>query len=164
MLRFLSVLAACAVVATAVTSPAPVAAEDGVVTISGKLEPGAEVSLDGAAMAAFDTVAVETSTDWDWHEGVQKFVGIPAPALLEKAGAAGTEVTLTAIDDYSVTFPISELEKYNAIFATSLNDTTLTSEDFGPLWLVFDYDDIPKEERETFTARSVWALVSIKVE
>lgn len=164
MLRFLSVMAAFAVVAIAATSPATVAAEDGIVTISSKLKPGAEVSLDSAAMAAFDTVAVETTTDWDWHEGVQKFVGIPAPALLEKAGAAGTEVTLTAVDDYSVTFPVSDLEKYNAIFATSHNDTPLTAEDFGPLWLVFDYDSIPKDERETFTARSVWALARITVE
>lgn len=143
----------------------PAAAEDGTVTISGKLDGAAQaVSLDAAAIGAFGKSALDTSTDWDWHEGVQHYEGIPALDLLRKAGAAGTEVTLIAADDYSVTFPLAELEKHNALFATALNGETLEADGFGPLWLVFDYDAMPEDEREAFTARSVWSLVKIEVQ
>jgi hypothetical protein len=137
-------------------------------TIAGAIsEPnsGAEVALDVATIQELGSGTIETTTDWEWHEGPQTFAGVPLLAVLDAAGATGDTITVTAIDEYAVTMSRAELEKHGALLATALNGQPLTAESFGPLWLVFPYDamDDPAE-RKAYTDRSVWSVVRIDVE
>lgn len=123
------------------------------------------MALDLATIEAIGHDTVETTTDWDWHEGTQSFAGVPLLALLDAAGATGDTITVTAADEYSQTMSRADLEKYGALLATSLNGEALAEGTFGPLWLVFPYDrmDDPAE-RKAYTDRSVWMVERIDVD
>ena len=69
------------------------------------------------------------------------------------------------MDEYAVTVSRGELEKHGALLATALNGEALTGESFGPLWLVFPYDEITDPaERKVYTDRSVWSVIRIEVD
>lgn len=124
-----------------------------------------EVALDLATIATLGESTIETTTDWEWHEGVQHFAGVPLLDVLDAAGATGDTITVTAIDEYAQTMSRADLEKYGALLATSLNGDTLTDISFGPLWLIFPFDRMADaDEREAYTDRAVWSVVRIDVE
>ena len=124
-----------------------------------------ETQLDLTAIKGMGSETIKTSTDWDWHEGPQEFSGVPAMALLEKAGITAGKIKVIAADEYAVSMDVADLARHGAIIATSLNGAALTDESFGPLWLIFPYDKMgSKEERDAYTARSVWSIVKITAE
>lgn len=124
-----------------------------------------EVALDLATIETLGERTVDTTTDWDWHEGVQRFAGVPLLEVLDAAGATGETITVTAMDEYAQTMTRADLEKYGALLATSLNGEALTEASFGPLWLVFPFDRMADPaERKAYTDRSVWSVVRIDVE
>jgi hypothetical protein len=55
------------------------------------------------------------------------------------------------------------LRAHEAVFALELNGIDLSEGAEGPVWLVFPYDQMTPEERERYTAWSVWTLEQIKV-
>lgn len=125
---------------------------------------GAEVALDLETIRSLGSGSIETTTDWDWHEGPQTFSGVPLLAVLDAAGATGDTITVTAVDEYAATVSRPDLEKHGALLATTLNGEPLTVESFGPLWLVFPYDAMADPaERKAYTDRSVWSVVRIDV-
>ena len=148
--------------------PLPVPAGEAVLTIKGAVpapNAGADVALDLATIQGLGSASIETTTDWEWHEGAQTFSGVPLLAVLDAAGATGDTITVTAIDEYAVTMSRDALEQHGALLATALNGEPLTEESFGPLWLVFPYDEISDPaERKLYTERSVWSVVGIQVE
>ena len=130
-------------------------------TVSGG---GSDVTLDLDMIKSLGSETITTTTDWDWHDGEQNFAGTPALKLLEAAGIDGDKITIVAADEYAVTMTLDDLKKHNAVIATSLNGEDLTDDSFGPLWLVFPYDEMASAEREAYTARSVWSIVKISVQ
>ena len=135
-----------------------------VLTISGEIEranapDGAE--LDLAALNRFPARGIDTTTYW--HEGLQHFKGVSAVAVLESLGVKGGILTATAEDDYSIEISLEELRSFDPIFALELNGADLQEEAEGPVWLIFPYDEMTAEERERYTAWSIWALQRIKV-
>lgn len=153
---------------SASAEPLPAPAGETVLTITGNVtEPnaGETIVLDLATIRGLGSASVETTTDFEWHEGRQTFRGVPLLAVLDAAGATGDTVTVTAADEYSVTIPREELARRDALLATELNGEALTEESFGPLWLVFPYDEMADPaERKTYTERSVWSVAEIAVD
>ena len=118
--------------------------------------------LDLAALKKFPAREIRTKTYW--HEGEQTFRGVSALEVLDSIGLKGTVLTATAADTYTVEIPLAELKAYEPIFAMELNGEDLAGQAEGPVWLVFPYDDMTEEERERYTAWSIWALETIKVQ
>jgi hypothetical protein len=136
-------------------------------TISGEIgqanapdAPG-EVQFDLEMLKRFPVRDIATTTYW--HEGVQNFKGVSAVAVLEAAGLAGNVLTATAEDDYTIDISLEDLKSFDPIFALELNGVDLQEEAEGPVWLIFPYDRMTAEERERYTAWSIWALQRIKV-
>jgi len=134
-------------------------------TISGEIEQANApdgVQFDLEMLKKFPIRDIATTTYW--HEGIQHFKGVSAIAVLEAAGLTGNSITATAEDNYSVDISLEELKSFDPIFALELNGVDLQEEAEGPVWLIFPYDEMTPEERERYTAWSIWALQRIKVQ
>jgi hypothetical protein len=138
--------------------PSLAADADTVLAVSGKV--GAPASLDLAALQAMPAATIDTSTIWT--DGVTKFEGIAAAELLAVAGGAtGATVKASAADGYAVEIPLAEFEK--AIIAYKMNGDVLTPDQFGPYWIIFDYDGANLND-ELHQGWSVYQLKSLEVQ
>jgi hypothetical protein len=134
-------------------------AADAAATLEVLGEVGTPATHDLAAMQAMPATSIETSTIWT--DGVTKFEGVAAQALLEAAGAKGSTVKASAADGYAVEMPRAEFEK--AIIAYSMDGEPLPPDQFGPYWIIFDYDSDAALNDETHQGWSVYQLKSLEV-
>jgi hypothetical protein len=153
------VLLLAAVTLAIATAAAPAAAADAAATLELKGSVGAPATHDLTALEAMPVTAIETSTIWT--DGVTKFEGVAAKDLLAAAEANGTTVTASAADGYSVEIPRAEFEK--AIVAYKMDGEVLTPDQFGPYWIIFDYDGDAAVNDEQHQGWSVYQLKSLEV-
>jgi len=118
--------------------------------------------FDRTALEVLPKDSFETSTIWT--EGLQRFEGVRLHALVQELGISDGTLWLTAINDYMVEMPVSELRADGALLAHTRNGAPMTARDKGPLWVVFPYDENPRWQTETVYARSIWQLDRIEVE
>lgn len=122
------------------------------------------VVFDAELLREFETRTIETTTDWDWQTGVQCFRGVSVRDLLLAAGWRGDRVTLLAADGYYAEATVDDLRRGHAIVATELDGMPLPCTRFGPVWLVFPFDEAASRvERWHQTQRSVWSLSRMTV-
>ena len=114
------------------------------------------VKLSLADLDAMPQVTFETTTTWT--NGGVTFSGVSLKALLETLGTNGDSIEMAALNDYSVTMPVSELTTDAPIIATRMNGDVMSVRDKGPYWVVFPYDADPRFRTETVYSRSVWQL------
>ncbi|MEM7471537.1 MAG: oxidoreductase [Pseudomonadota bacterium] len=108
-----------------------------------------------------DQVTFTTSTIWT--DGKVTFSGVPLKTIINKVLDGGTNIQLTALNDYSVAIPIDELEDGVPIVATRIDGKKIAVRDKGPYWLVYPYDSDPRYRTELVYARSIWQLNRIKL-
>ena len=161
MLRKLSTLAAIATFAMTPLFADELAVPEGdvILTISGNVEKTnaeAALKLDLEMLEALETTTYETTTIWT--EGVQTFEGVPLKALVEAYDITGENIEATAINDYTVTIPMSDAVENGALIAFRLNGDTMSVRDKGPLWIVYPYDSDAKFRTEVIFSRSIWQL------
>lgn len=124
---------------------------------------------NAAGKAVFDLAMLdvlpkrEVRTRTPWTEGVTAFEGPLGTALLEAVGARGSRLVITAINDYSVEVPVSDLDRYKLIFALRQNGELLRVRDKGPLFLVYPFDEDPALNSEVIQSRSIWQIRSVRV-
>ncbi|MEQ3748508.1 MAG: molybdopterin-dependent oxidoreductase [Celeribacter sp.] len=120
------------------------------------------LTFDRAALEALPRTQIETSTIWT--EGMQRFDGVSLKDLLTHAEVSSGTLQATAINDYSVTIPVSDAVEDGPIIAYLANDAPMSRRDKGPLWIVYPYDDNPDYQAETIYSRSIWQLDRLIVE
>ncbi len=122
---------------------------------------------DGVAqydMAMLDALGThETSTATPWYNGVKKFAGPLGGALLDAVGASGTQLKVTALNDYITVIPISDFRDYDVILATKLDDAPMSVRDKGPIFVIYPFDEHPTLNNETYYGRSAWQVKSIEI-
>lgn len=138
----------------------PLRAETILLTVSGAVEGGMQ-TYDDAALLALPQIEFETETIWT--EGVQRFSGPSLADVLEAAGAGPGDLTLRAINDYTVAMPRAVVEAGAPIVANRIGGEPFSRRDKGPLWIVFPYDADPRFRSESVYAYSVWQLTDITV-
>jgi hypothetical protein len=137
----------------------PAIAQDGIdLELQGALDVASLSLTDLDAMAQ---VTLETSTIWT--DGVNTFSGVSLKALLEAKNATGATIEMIALNDYSVSMPISELAANAPIIATRMNSETMSVRDKGPYWVVFPYDSDTRYQSEIVYSRSIWQLNRLMV-
>ena len=137
----------------------PAAAQESLdLELSGLVD-GVTFSLED--LDAMDQTTIETSTIWT--DGVNSFSGVPLKVLLEAHNAAGVTIEMIALNDYSVSMPISELEENAPIIASRMNGETMSVRDKGPFWVIFPYDSKSKYQSEIVYSRSIWQLNRLTV-
>lgn len=136
-----------------------------ILTISGAID-----RTNGDALARFDLKMLEElgtttiTTTTSWTDGPQEFEGVLARDVLKAVGATGGMIAAPALNDYQITIPASDFEKYDVLFATHMNGVELTARDKGPIWIVYPRDDHRELRNQKVDAKWLWQLSKISVQ
>lgn len=123
---------------------------------------GQVTMLDMQDLKDIGVASIETSTIWT--EGKITFEGVPLIALLDHLNVSDGTIVAKAINDYQITIPVSEARIEGPLIAYSMNGSTMSVRDKGPLWLVYPYDQNDDFRSEVIYARSIWQLDRISFE
>lgn len=138
-------------------------------TVRGRIQRGMEMGRSGQLrylcgareLLAMSGRRIVTSTIWTPR---QVFEGPALSSVLEHVGARGRQLRLDAWDDYRVTIPWDDMERYGVILAHSADERRLRPERFGPLWLIYPRDQVGAElEGPAAQARFIWQVRGIEV-
>lgn len=133
-----------------------------VLTVTGDL-----AVSNGDHSASFDVDMLEQlgtehfKTSTIWTEGVSEFSGVSLSTLVHLLGVTSGDLEMVAVNDYSVTVPVSDAVKQGPIIAFAMDGKPMSIRNKGPLWLVYPYDLNKDYQSETIYARSIWQLVRI---
>jgi hypothetical protein len=135
-----------------------------VLSASGKV---AETNKDGKAlldMAMLRALPQHTfTTETVWDKRPVKFSGPRLRDVLKLVKGSGTEVKAIAINDYAVTVPVSDADKFDVIVATTMNDRDIPARTKGPLFLVYPFSSDPVLKGKVYEDRSIWQLKAIEI-
>jgi len=133
-----------------------------------RLDGNIQVRNDGNA-AAFDLKMLQAAgvtklaTSTPWTDGKPEFEGILMRDLLKLVGAKGTTVTAIALNDYKVTIPASDFEKYPVLLAYRMNGELLKVREKGPLWIIYPRDQYKELDNKPTQGKWVWQIKEIVV-
>jgi hypothetical protein len=134
-------------------------------------KPSGQVILsDGMNWVQFDRAMLERlpqsrlETNTPWTEGPQSFEGIRLVELLRLLEAGGKEITISALNDYSVTMNLQRYAPFGPLLAMRHNGEPMRIADKGPIWLVFPQDDFPELDQAQVHDLWVWQIHEIVVE
>ncbi len=136
-----------------------------ILTISGAID-----RTNGDALARFHRKMLEElgtttiTTTTSWTDRPQEFEGVLARDVLKAVGANGATVAATALNDYQITVPASDFEKYDVLFATHMNGVELNARDKGSIWIVYPRDDHKELRNQKVDAKWLWQLSKISVQ
>ena len=117
--------------------------------------------FDAEMIDALPVRVVRTRTPW--HKGVITFSGPLLADVLAQVGASGPMLQMTALNDYQVRMPVSEVLPHEPILARRVDGSMLSVRDKGPLFMIFPFDDMPQTRNDLFYSRSIWQLKAIEV-
>ncbi|WP_319825990.1 oxidoreductase [Thalassovita sp.] len=100
-------------------------------------------------------------TETIWTEGKDTFSGPSLLTVLQDAGIQNAKLRISAVNDYSVTVPASQLKDKWPILANRINGKPFPVRQKGPLWLMFPFDSEPALRTETNYTLCVWQLNKI---
>lgn len=119
------------------------------------------IQLSRTDIEAMPKTSFTTSTIWT--EGKRDFTGVALIDLMDAVGASGTRLLATALNDYKIEVPFSDVVKGGPIIAYQMDGKPMSVRDKGPLWLVYPYDANADYRTETIYSRSIWQLDRIEV-
>lgn len=122
---------------------------------------GDEAHFDMAMLASLEQGEIVTQTPW--HEGKVSFSGPLGVALLAEVGAQGSDLRVTALNDYAADVPASDFAEHGVVLATHKDGEPMSIREQGPLFIVYPFDDNPDLLTETYLTRSVWQVAAIDV-
>lgn len=137
------------------------AGERVLLTIEGALKDQQEVAFTRSDLEAIEMVEVATGTPW--HDGVVQFEGVPLKSLMHHVGAAGSELHVSALNDYTASIPMRDVENLGPILALKKDGSYMGIEDKGPLFVIYPYDGNAELQSEIYYSRSVWQARKIIV-
>jgi hypothetical protein len=120
------------------------------------------VQFDRAMLERLPQSSLETNTPWT--EGLQRFEGIRLVELLRLLEAGGKEITISALNDYSVTMNLQRYAPFGPLLAMRHDGEPMRIADKGPIWLVFPQDDFPELDQAQVHDLWVWQIQEILVE
>jgi hypothetical protein len=145
----------------------PVPAGDVILTLTGNL---GTTNVEDTLQFDMETLeqlgVVEYSVNDHQAEGkVVTFQGVLLRDLLAVAGMPeGTEtLTMTALNDYRIDFPVSDVSAYPVVLATKVDGERMSVERYGPTRIVYPADTYNLDPA-IFDSRWIWQLATINVQ
>ena len=135
-----------------------------ILTISGKISTrnhDQTADFDLAMLNGLRNRKTETSTPWT--KGKMAFEGPLLSEILDAVGCTGSQLRVTALNDYTTTIPVQDARKWPVILATHMNGTPLTIRQKGPLFVIYPFDEYPKLYNEMYFFRSAWQVRQIEI-
>lgn len=125
-------------------------------------ETGEARIFDRAALEALPTKTYRTSSLWT--EGIHEYTGFSFQTLVEALGTSEGIFVASAINDYSVEFPLADVSADDGpIIAYEMDGEPMSIREKGPLWVIYPYDNNAKYRTETYYSRSIWQLDRIEI-
>ena len=122
---------------------------------------GELTALTEAQILALPTRVIVTETDWT---PVSRFEGPLLRDVLKLRHGASGDLTVLALNQYAVTIPMSDLDKYSPILAHTRDGARLKRSDFGPLFIVYPRDQYAELRSSRMAARMAWQVCRIDVQ
>ncbi|AWK82225.1 oxidoreductase [Photobacterium damselae] len=104
------------------------------------------------------------TTELPWINNYATFSGARLKDILSHYQLFGSQVHLTALNDYSVTIPYLDIYRYNPIIAITQNQNPLKIRNYGPYWLIYPMSKYPELNTPKYHARMIWQIKTIQVE
>ncbi|WP_232822263.1 hypothetical protein [Salinicola sp. CR57] len=120
--------------------------------------------------AQFDRAMLEsltggrTQTHTPWHDGLMTFEGPLGRAVLQAVDARGDALRVVALNDYAATIPVGDWQRFDVLLALTANGEPLRVRDYGPIFVIYPFDDHPELKNEDIVTRSVWQVTRIEVQ
>ncbi len=149
----------------AADDPLPAPSGEVILKISGDVahaNVGDEVHFDREMLMDLSPRTLETRTPW--HRRAGRFEGPLVRTVLEAAGARGDRVRVHALNDFEAQVPVEDFHEYDVLLAMRHNGQPMAIRDFGPLFVLYPFDQHPELNNETIRFRSVWQVGRIHVE
>ena len=127
----------------------------------GKTNGAGAAHFDMAMLNALAQHTIRTGTPW--YPGTSEFSGPLLADLLKLVEAKGSVILASALNDYSVTVPVSDAREHRMVLATLLNGKPMSIREKGPIFLVYPFDSKPELRGAAYYERSVWQLKSLDV-
>jgi hypothetical protein len=118
------------------------------------------LALDFAQLEALPQHSFTTSTIWT--KGQSTFQGVLLKDLMMAVGATGSNVDMTALDDYVITIPTTDVHDDGPMLAYLVDGKTMSVRDKGPIWLLYPFDDNAAYRSEGNYSRSIWQLTQVE--
>ena len=135
-----------------------------ILTLTGAISktnvPGA-FALDAAMIDQLPVRDIKTASPW--FKNAATFSGPLLSDVLDLVGAKGTQLQVTALNDYKVQVPAEDGVKYGAILARKIDGKTMSVRDKGPLFLIYPFDSRPELRNDIYYGRSIWQISTIDV-
>ena len=149
-------------------TPAAFSAEKPLLVITGKIAKtnspdGKSYTFDYAALSQLQPTVIETTTQWT---SKAKFKGPLMRDLLKFVGAKADAKTVlvNTLDNYPVTIPVSDFNKWRVVLAYEQDGKRLTVATKGPLWIMYPIDEDPAHlDTHVIAGRLAWAVNAIDV-
>ena len=120
--------------------------------------------------AVFDLKMIEAlpqhsfTTRTPWYSTHVKFTGPKLADVLAAVGAQGKDIQAVAINNYQITIPMSDAQRYPVVMAWKINDQPIPVRAKGPLFIAFPYDDDAALRTAQYYERSIWQLKQLNIQ
>lgn len=122
---------------------------------------GVSVDLTEDDLLAMEQFTVRTENEF--VDGLVEFTGPLARDVIALLNVSGIEtLKLTAVNDYAVEVPMSDILDYDVIFAMSQNGMRFSVRDKGPVWLIYPMSDNIELQDRVYNDRLIWQLVKVE--
>ncbi|CEP34865.1 MULTISPECIES: molybdopterin-dependent oxidoreductase [Halomonadaceae] len=137
-----------------------------ILTVSGNIDHtnvGSEAQFDRAMLAALPQHEFETSTPWT--EGSSHYSG---PLMRDLLALLSQEydadaVLVSALNGYEAEIPVSDFNDHDVILAMTKNGEAIPIREYGPLWVLYPFDQDETLLSEKIRFRAVWQVMHINV-
>jgi hypothetical protein len=133
-----------------------------ILSVSSRAATVPEVQLDDEHFDKIPQISMTVQTPW--YQTPQTFEGPLLRDVLKLAGINDGDIKLTALNDYTIKFPVSDAFKYDVILARKRNGKIMTVRDKGPLFLMYPFHQHAELLKPEYFRRSSWQLNRIKAE
>lgn len=135
-----------------------------ILTVSGNIgltNVGNEAQFDRSMLEALPQHEFETSTPWT--EGINHYRGPLMRELLARLNAESDSVHVAALNGYEADIPVSDFEEYEVILALEKDEKAIPIREYGPLWVLYPFDQDEALLSEKIRFRAVWQVMHIDV-
>lgn len=136
-----------------------------VLSISGKVDAknaSDSAEFDMEMLAALPQHSFTAKTPW--YPAEIKMTGPLLRDVLAAAGAKGTVLTASALNDYKTTIPAEDADKYDVIVARLMDGKPMSVRNKGPLFIFYPFNSSPELQAELYYSRSAWQLRALTVQ
>ncbi len=117
--------------------------------------------FDMEMLAALPQLSLLQKTPW--YPGEKRFSGPLLREVLALAGASGQTVEARALNDYKVSLPMQDLQRFDVILARLIDDQPIAVRDKGPLFIIYPFDKHEGLRTSVYFSRCVWQLKALDV-